>query len=74
MDNTPAEETDQLNTAVRHSPMSSFLFANAMSGMWAGIGRAASACAVAGSGKHRFSGYPRESARCRSCGIPLFRM
>ncbi len=70
MDNTPTAEADQLNLAVG---MPSVPYTNAMRIMWESISRAASACSVAGSGKHRFSGYPRESARCRSCGTPLFR-
>lgn len=53
--------------------MASFLFANAMGVMYDSISQAASTCAVAGSGKHRFSGYPRREAKCRSCGVSLFR-
>ena len=74
MDNTPTAEADQLNKQVRHSLMSGFLFASAMKDMYGSISRAASSCALARSGKHRFSGYPRESARCRSCGVQLFRV
>jgi hypothetical protein len=72
MDNTPVEEADQLNATVKLKP--DFLFLNAMSTMWESISKAASSCAVANTGKHRFSGYPRESTRCRSCGAVLFRM
>ena len=71
MDNTPTAEADQLNLAIG---MPSVPYANAMRVMWGSISRAASACAVAGSGKHKFSGYPRSKARCRSCGMTLFRM
>ncbi len=71
MDNTPTADADQLNLSIGVPSVS---YANAMRVMWGSISRAASACAVAGSGKHRFSGYPRESARCRSCGVSLFRM
>ena len=70
MDNTPVEEADQLNLAIG---MPRVLYTNAVRIMWESISRAASACPSASSGKHRFSGYPRESARCRSCGVPLFR-
>ncbi len=73
MDNTPVEEADRLDVQTRPSIMSSILYTNAVRIMWESISRAASACAVAGSGKHRFSGYPRSKARCRSCGTPLFR-
>ena len=74
MDNTPTEEADQLNEKVGRSIMSGFLFTNAMSVMYGSISKAASSCPAARSGKHKFSGYPRESSRCRSCGVPLFRL
>ena len=73
MDNTPVAEADQLDVQTRPGIMASLHFANAMRVMYGSISRAASACAVAGSGKHRFSGYPRNKARCRSCGVSLFR-
>ncbi len=74
MDNTPAEEADQLDVQTRPGIMASLIFANAMRVMWERISWAASSCPNAARAKHRFSGYPRESARCRSCGTPLFRM
>ena len=73
MDNTPVAEAEQLDGTVRHSIMSGFLFASAMKDMYGSISRAASSCALARSGKHRFAGYPRNRSRCRSCGTPLFR-
>ena len=73
MDNTPTAEADQLDVQTRPGIMASILFADAMGVMYGSISRAASACAVAGSGKHKFSGYPRSKARCRSCGMTLFR-
>ncbi|KKM75851.1 hypothetical protein LCGC14_1386100 [marine sediment metagenome] len=71
MDNTPTAEADSLD--VRMSPMARFLRVNATRIMWESISRAASSCPNAATAKHHFSGYPRQRARCRSCGTPLFR-
>jgi len=67
MDNTPT--VGDLDERI----LSYFIFISAMRQMYSRISLTASTCAIAGSGKHRFSGHPRESARCRSCGVPLFR-
>ncbi|KKN08693.1 hypothetical protein LCGC14_1053920, partial [marine sediment metagenome] len=56
MDNTPTDVADQLDVQTRPSITASFLFANAMGVMYGSISRAASTCAVSGSGKHHFSG------------------
>ncbi len=74
MDNTPVEEADQLDGTVRYSISSSIIFGHAMEVMYGSISRAASYCNKSRTRRHRFAGYPRESARCRSCGVPLFRM
>jgi len=58
---------------VRMSDLYRRIFIDRLKEMYGSISRAASSCALSRSGKHRFSGYPRESARCRSCGVPLFR-
>ena len=73
MDNTPTDVADQLDVRTRPGIMAGLLFANAMGTMYGSISRAASTCAVSGSGKHHFSGYPRNKSVCRSCGTPLFR-
>ncbi|KKL69492.1 hypothetical protein LCGC14_2114480, partial [marine sediment metagenome] len=45
MDSTPAEEADQLDTAVRQRPISGLIiFAHAMEVMYGSISRAASYC------------------------------
>jgi len=73
LDNTPTEVADQLDVQTRPSIMASFLFANAMSTMWKSISLAASSCPISNSGKHKFHGYPRRKAKCRSCSTPLFK-
>ncbi len=73
MDNTPTTDADQLDGTVRHSIMSDIIFGHAMEVMYGSISRAASYCNKSRTRRHRFSGYPRESARCRSCGVVLFR-
>jgi len=65
MDNTPTAEADQLDGTVRHSPISGLtIFGHAMRVMYGSISRAASTCAVSGSGRHHFSGYPRSKSIC----------
>ncbi len=71
MDNTPTAEADSLD--VRMSPMACFLFVNAIGAVWKSISWAASSCPNAAAAKHRFQGYPRSKAKCRSCGTLLFR-
>jgi len=74
MDSTPAEEADQLDTAVRQRPISGLIiFAHAMEVMYGSISRAASYCNKRRTRQHRFAGYPRSKSKCRSCGTPLFR-
>ena len=58
MDNTPT--VGDLDERIKTRPLSYFMFISAMRQMYSRISLAASTCAIAGSGKHRFSGHPRE--------------
>jgi len=73
VDNTPTAEADRLDVQTRPGIIASTLFTNAMRSMYGSISLAASSCPVSGSGKHKFQGYPRSKAKCRSCGEALFR-
>lgn len=73
MDNTPTEEADLVDEAVRMGSRRGILFTNATRDMYGRISMAASSCSMSGTGRHRFSGYPRSKSRCSSCSAPRFR-
>jgi len=58
---------------VRMKDLYDRIFLDRIGEMYGSISQAASSCTTAGSGKHRFGGYPRRKSKCVWCGTPLFR-